>query len=1342
MIRPIVALNVVNEDNGKTKTIYAMLDSGSDRDVVSELLAQELDLKQTTKTVTIQTVNSTITATRQFVDMRIEAVDESYGADVIEALSGNLLTSDNDTPPSKRDFTNCAHARDIEFVDIDAKVEMILGIAHADSWMGAEVRRGGADQPCFIKTSFGWTAAGGQARRDVSNITCHATAVDDESLRQDFHRIFNHDFAMVSEAEVGESRESRDAVQQLSQSIRFDVSKNKYRIGLPWKHGREHARNVLNNLDSRQMAMKRLRGMIPRFKRDPDRMQRVFNEMAKFEQKGYANVIEDLNDDREAQDPRWYLPLHVVEKNQKTRICHDGRANVRGTCVNDLLIGTPNLLNSLPGILLSFRTKKIAFMTDISSYFHQILVDERDANAFRYFWFEDERMEKVKTLRFNAHIFGSGASSLVTSFVLRHHAERIRPNFSPETYETIREKVYVDDVSGGADSIDEAFQLKEELKEAFALGGFTLAKWKSNHQPLIEGEEGAKPELIGGKQDDATKVLGVGWSTVDDMLVFEFDSDIATKEVNTPRELVSVQASLFDPLGLIAPFLLIGRRMLQKSMANGASWDSPLEPALKEEFRKWMASIPLLANYRIPRWWNTPDTEDVASEQIHVFSDASTSGYAGVAYRRVSGTSGAVHVSIITARSHVVPLNPARASHHNSIPRLELTAAAKAVEIRQFIELTLKRQLPTFMWTDSECVLKQIHDRKTPFKKFFENRLSKIHAATQTSDWRFVDSKRNPADYASRGIQAHESHKWRIFHSGPAFLYEEEDNWPKTLIPLGAGSSSNDIFACAATSTTRSSTTSGCACSDLIIVAIEKLEWWHQRIKRVVTLLKIRNRWKTYRRQRPTTRSYAAQASVEWRASTSELKEAELVIFRAVQRHAFHDEFHILSNDQITTPDSRRQLKMRSSRIIAHNPFIASDGVIRVGSRLVNALVKEETKFPAILPRGDSNVQAFIRATHVNQLHCGAKQTLSETRQRTWILQGLQEVKRVVNKCLKCQKAYKKPLEQIMAPLPAERVTQGTPWEATALDYMGPFGVRMASRATHKCWVCVFTCMRTRAVHAEMVFNLDAASAINAIVRFAARRPGVQSFISDCGTNLTSADRILKRELAKICNDAAPALQRRSLEWKFIPPGTPHYGGVWERMVSLFKKHLKVVLERDPPHVDIFNTTIVEIEGIINRRPLTAISASSNDYEAITPAHILYPSSMAHSSAIVVENANDDDAERMRCSWRRAQSRVNAFWRAWKRDYITLLHDRSKWKKTHIDMAVGDLVLLVDDNVRRGEWKTGRITAVSGTANHVRKAEVRRSDGRTVTKDRTKLILLELDGEKKSASTQQPTTSM
>ena len=76
---------------------------------------------------------------------------------------------------------------------------------------------------------------------------------------------------------------------------------------------------------------------------------------------------------------------------------------------------------------------------------------------------------------------------------------------------------------------------------------------------------------------------------------------------------------------------------------------------------------------------------------------------------------------------------------------------------------------------------------------------------------------------------------------------------------------------------------------------------------------------------------------------------------------------------------------------------------------------------------------------------------------------------------------------------------------------------------------------------------------------------------------------------------------------------------------------------------------------------------------------------------------------------------------------MTLLHDRRKWKSTKKDIAVGDLVLMVDEACRRGEWKMGRVISVDGTANHVREAEVRRSDGRVLCKDRTKLVLLELD---------------
>ena len=98
----------MNETSSKSKIVYAMLDSGSDRDIVTMELAKELGLELTAKTVTIQTVESNSTSTRQFTNLRIESVDESYGADVVDSLVGTLLTLENDQVPAKRDFAKRA----------------------------------------------------------------------------------------------------------------------------------------------------------------------------------------------------------------------------------------------------------------------------------------------------------------------------------------------------------------------------------------------------------------------------------------------------------------------------------------------------------------------------------------------------------------------------------------------------------------------------------------------------------------------------------------------------------------------------------------------------------------------------------------------------------------------------------------------------------------------------------------------------------------------------------------------------------------------------------------------------------------------------------------------------------------------------------------------------------------------------------------------------------------------------------------------------------------------------------------------------------------------------------
>ena len=1352
MIRPIVAVRLVNEKNGRQILTYGMIDTGCDRDIIADHVAQYLELEERVKLVTINTVETGNTLNRRLTDVRLEAMDKSYMARVGDALIGTILTNTNDVPPAKRDSEPLPHGEGVTFIDIEAVVSVIISVGHADTWTDVEARKGKPREPILLKTAFGWTMLG-RSGSTVTNISCGATSVEFGDVREGLDRIFYHDFAIVSEEELGESLDNREAVEQLKKSICFNDDRKKYMIDLPWKGGRENAMKKINAVDSRSTALKRLRGTAAQLRRDDEKKERVFAEMEKFVKLGYASVIEDLNDDTTTDRPRWYLPLHVVEKGGKTRVCHDARASTNGVCLNDMLHGKLNLNNELMTILCLFRTEKVAFTTDICAFFHNVLVSPIDADAFRYFWFTDESMTTVQLLRFNAHVFGSAASSFVTSFVLRYHAERLRASgrYADETCDVIRKRSYVDDLSATNRRVPTAKTVKGELISGMAEGGFTLAKWATNFPEILEGLPSEVVKSFGTLDDNGlTKVLGISWETKGDRLTFVFDDEKTRSIAKTPRQLVAVQATLYDPLGLISPFQLFGRQMLQQSMVGNKGWDSPLDPELQQRFQRWQEEIPLLAHLSIPRWWDTDGTVDPVDEQLHIFSDAASTAYGCCAYRRVVGKDGEIFVTLLTARSHVVPLNPSRSSHHNSIPRLELVAAKKAVEVRLFLERALEKKFPkTVMWCDSQCVLKQIMDRESRFNQFTTNRLSFIHAGSKITDWRFCYSGDNPSDLPSRGIHAGEHEKWRIFHGGPDFLWRPENEWPANpLAPPAADAVnvaflesrvmlSNDNDGNANSSRRRSddgqeegedtALATVAQEDDRILVAASRISDYVCKVRCIARIQAIARFWKNFRRPAHTTRSASSRPKVTLVVMSNDFRQAENLLLQRIQNAAFPTECRLLQKHEINAPNLRKEMTKRNSALRKHNPFLDHDNLIKVGSRLTNSSIAAEAKYPIILPKGNEDVRALIRHTHDMEMHAGPKHVLGTLRQRYWILQGLQEVTNIVKKCITCQKAFKAPLTQKMAPLPAARVTPGQPFQDTGLDLMGPFGVKMSGRATHKVWVVVFTCFRTRSVHSELVYNMDTSSCINAIVRFSARRPGAQNFMSDRGSNLMGADRVLKDELQKWNSLTAKDLQRRGLQWDFIPADAPHRGGVWERMVGLFKKHLKATMGGVTVHVDVFNTVIIEIEAVINRRPLTAISADSRDCEALTPAHILYPAASTHSSAAVTENVGDPTAEQFRERWRHSQAVVNAFWKTWSRDYLSLLHQRNKWADTIRDLKVGDLVLIVDELSKRHEWKLARVHEVTSTDGHVRSATVRRPDRKLVLRDRSKLVLLELD---------------
>ena len=164
----------------------------------------------------------------------------------------------------------------------------------------------------------------------------------------------------------------------------------------------------------------------------------------------------------------------------------------------------------------------------------------------------------------------------------------------------------------------------------------------------------------------------------------------------------------------------------------------------------------------------------------------------------------------------------------------------------------------------------------------------------------------------------------------------------------------------------------------------------------------------------------------------------------------------------------------------------------------------------------------------------------------------------------------------------------------------------------------------------------------------------------------------------------------------------------------------------DATRYDVFNTTIIEMEATLNRRPLCALSQSLGDVEALTPAHILYPATFAHSSATIVPSGEVEEAEALRSTWKRAQARVNACKKLFFREYITILHQRNKWKDAKNTLNVGDLVILVDESIPRHEWKMARVMETEGSDGLTRRVRVKRADKKVTLHDRTKVVRLEM----------------
>ncbi len=378
---------------------------------------------------------------------------------------------------------------------------------------------------------------------------------------------------------------------------------------------------------------------------------------------------------------------------------------------------------------------------------------------------------------------------------------------------------------------------------------------------------------------------------------------------------------------------------------------------------------------------------------------------------------------------------------------------------------------------------------------------------------------------------------------------------------------------------------------------------------------------------------------------------------------------------------------------------------------------------PILFPKKHQLTTALIWDIHIRQLHAGPSSVLATLQQNYWIVNARDAVRLVLKKCTRCHRHRADLMKQVMGDLPYHRVNPSRPFQRCGIDYAGPINIRpmVRSKVLLKCWLAIFVCFSTRAIHIEVVSSLTTDCFIAALKRFVSRRGRPSDIFSDCGTNFKGADKVL-REFLSLSIDPAVKEECSSqhITWHFNPAGAPHFGGLWEAGVRSIKHHLKRVMGSRLLTYEEMLTLVCQIEAILNSRPLVPASSSPSDLEALTPSHFLVGEPLTAIPESNLTNLREGHLDR----WQLLQQRQQLFWRRWSQEFITRLQQRPKWCQVQPELKVGNMVIVKDERMPPLKWKLGRVVDVHpGSDGHVRVAKVKTSDGE-ITRPIVKLSLL------------------
>lgn len=1329
MILPVYVS--VDARPGVERLVYALLDTQSDTTFILESTCQSLGVSGVDVNLMLSTMHAEnkVVKSQKVRGLSVRGFNDSQRLSLPDTYTRQIMPADKShipTPEMARKLPYLAHISNKLLPLQDCEVGLLIGYNCAQALMPREVIAPDTNGPYAQRTDLGWgivgvvagEASNGPVLDDVGVshriLVCEvekSLAPDNKahdrdkclvSVRNrvkeiinptDIVRMMNIDFVEREEDKLSLSVEDQQFIDIMKDGIK-KVNVH-YQMPLPLKKG------DLKLPNNKQMAFQRLNHLRRRLQRDKQFQDHYCSFMENAIKNGYAERVHESDLDRD-DGKVWYIPHHGVyhpKKPDKIRVVFDCSATYMGDSLNNHLLQGPDLTNTLVGVLCRFRKEYVAVMCDIEQMFFQFQVDPDQRDLLRFLWWENRNfgVEPVE-YKMCVHLFGAVSSPGCANFGLKQIATDYESELGSDVSNFVRKNFYVDDGLTSLPTDQEAVHLIERSREMCSKGGVRLHKFLSSSKEVLQHippDDRAKGfENIDLLNDTlpVERALGVQWCIESDC--FQFRITLSDKPL-TRRGILSTVTSIYDPLGFISPVVLVGKQILQQLCADQTDWDSPISDLLKAKWECWRNDLHNLDSLRIRRCLKPDGFGQVVSTELHHFSDASNKGYGQCSYIRLVDDKQHIHCSLVMSKARVVPLKPV------TVPRLELTAAVVSVKIGAVLERELELKDAThWYWTDSKVVLGYLANDSRRFHVYVANRVQQIHDKTDKTQWKHVSTKENPADIASRGISAKELVKESRWLDGPEFLWKESlpssrDETP-VLCPDDPEIKKSQAF------NTRSEEIAHASMCE----QFEYFSGWI-RLKKVVALCL---RFIRILKKRVSGEISSVKNTVCLKSpkrdlimvSVEELVEAERRIFRVVQGEAFSEEIRLLrkvhtdkSYEGSQSVEGQRSLLKGHSTIFRIDPFLDSEDVLRVGGRLKRSQMDIDVKHPVILPKKSHVTELVVRHFHERVCHQGRGITSNEIRLNgIWVVGLNSVVSRLIWHCVTCRRLRGVTQVQKMADLPEDRIEPAPPFTFSGVDYFGPWYIK-EGRKEMKRYGVIFTCLCCRAVHLETAISLTTDSFINALRRFLTTRGPVRELRSDRGTNFVGAERELADAVSEMNDDQIQQFLLSKgcdfLIFKKNVPNASHMGGIWERQIRTVRNVLSCLLHQHGSQVndEELRTFLCEVAAIVNSRPLTVQNVNDPlSADPLTPNHLLTMKSKVILSPPGQFQRVDLYSQRR---WRRIQYLANQFWSRWRKEYLQTLQVRSKWVRPRRNSSVGDVVLILDNNLPRNEWSVGRI---------------------------------------------------